>query len=118
MTHAAPRDVRALARAGRLMRPTCGMAPGFVQANLVILPRDVAFDFLVFCQRNPKSCPDVNRPDFGDAVRIDEGEVPVFWACGVTSQAVAMRSRPPLMITHSPGYMFVTDRRDADYAVL
>ena len=41
----------------------------------------------------------------------------VFWACGVTSQAVAMKSRPPLMITHSPGYMFVTDRRDADYAV-
>ena len=57
MTHAMPRDVRALARAGKLVRPTCGMAPGFVQANLVILPRDVAFDFLLFCQRNPKPCP-------------------------------------------------------------
>jgi uncharacterized protein YcsI (UPF0317 family) len=255
-----PRDIRALVRAGKLVRPTCGMAPGFVQANLVILPRDEAFDFLIFCQRNPKPCPllevldagctepvgmapgsdlrtdvgkyrvyrdgslvdepeqvieywhpnlvsfllgcsftfeaalldagipvrhieqqtnvpmfvtsisttpagrlsgplvvtmrpiprdrivravqvtsrfpgmhgapvhigqpeaigiaDVNRPDLGDAVRIGEGEVPVFWACGVTAQAVAMKSRPPLMITHSPGYMFVTDKRDADYAVL
>jgi len=52
-----PRDIRALVRAGKLVRPTCGMAAGFVQTNLVILPRDVAFDFLVFCQRNPKPCP-------------------------------------------------------------
>ena len=57
---------------------------------------------------------DVSRPDLGDASRIDEGEVPVFWACGVTAQAVAMNSRPPLMITQSPGHMFVTDKRDAD----
>jgi uncharacterized protein YcsI (UPF0317 family) len=39
------------------------------------------------------------------------GETPVFWACGVTPQAVAMRARPPLMITHAPGHMFVTDIR-------
>jgi uncharacterized protein YcsI (UPF0317 family) len=42
----------------------------------------------------------------------------VFWACGVTPQAVAMASKPELMITHSPGYMFVTDLMDEDLAVL
>jgi uncharacterized protein YcsI (UPF0317 family) len=56
----------------------------------------------------------IGRPDFGDAVTIRPGEVPVFWACGVTPQAVAMAARPPLLITHHPGHMFVTDWRDAD----
>ena len=56
-------------------------------------------------------------PDLGDPVEIREGEVPVFWACGVTPQAVAMRSKPPLMITHSPGHMFITDLRDEDLSV-
>jgi uncharacterized protein YcsI (UPF0317 family) len=60
---------------------------------------------------------DVGRPDFGDAVSIKPGETPVFWACGVTPQAAVMKSRPPLAITHSPGHMFVSDRRDSDYAV-
>jgi len=40
--------------------------------------------------------------------------VPVFWGCGVTPQAVAMAARPPLLITHKPGHMFVTDLRDTD----
>jgi uncharacterized protein YcsI (UPF0317 family) len=57
---------------------------------------------------------DLNRPDFGDPVEIRKGEVPVFWACGVTPQAVAMEVRPPLLITHAPGHMFVTDLRNAD----
>ncbi len=242
-----------------MVGPTAGLAPGFVQANLVILPRDLAFDFLLFTQRNPKPCPllevveagsvepvrtapgadlrmdlpkyrvyrdgalveeptdiarlwrddlvsfligcsftfesalleagipvrhieqcvnvpmfvtsipteragvfhgptvvsmrpvpaakviravqvtsrfpavhgapihigdpaaigirDVARPDLGDAVEIRPGEVPVFWACGVTPQAVAMASKPSLMIAHAPGHMFITDRRDADYSV-
>ncbi len=55
---------------------------------------------------------DLSRPDFGDPVTIRTGEVPVFWACGVTPQAVAMQSKPPLMITHAPGHMFITDLRD------
>ena len=42
----------------------------------------------------------------------------MFWACGVTPQAAAMASKPPLMITHAPGHMFITDRRDAEYSVL
>src|SRR5262249_43063282 len=57
---------------------------------------------------------DVHRPDFGDAVDIRPGETPVFWACGVTPQAVAMEVKPPLLITHKPGHMFVTDLRDTD----
>ncbi len=255
-----PREVRALIRAGRWRGVTAGVASGFVQANLAILPRDLAFDFLLFCQRNPKPCPllevveaggaeprltapgadlrtdvpayrvyqkgvltgqvesltslwrddlvsfllgcsfsfeaamsqagiplrhqemgcnvpmyitsvptvpagvfsgplvvsmrpipreqivravqvtsrfpathgapvhighpeaigigDLARPDFGDPVEIRAGEEPVFWACGVTPQAVALSCKPSLMITHAPGHMFITDQRDADYAVL
>ena len=59
---------------------------------------------------------DVAAPDYGDAVEVRDGEVPVFWACGVTPQAVAAASRPELMITHAPGHMFVTDVPDARWA--
>lgn len=249
-------EVRRLARTGELTGPTPGMALGYVQANLVVTPRDVAFDFLLFCQRNPKPCPlldvtepgdaeprtvapgadlrtdvpcyrlflngelieeptsithlwrddmvgfllgcsftfenallearlpvrhletganvpmfrtniackpagifrgpmvvsmrpmtmaqairavqvcsrfprahgtpihigdpaaigvrDLDRPDFGDPVPFHPGEVPVFWACGVTPQAVAMAAKPPLLIAHKPGHMFVTDWKDTD----
>ena len=53
----------------------------------------------------------LNRPDYGEAVPISQDEVPVFWACGVTPQAVALETRPELMITHEPGIMFLTDLR-------
>ena len=254
-----PAALRALMRDGELARPTSGLAPGYVQANLAILPRELAFDFLLFCQRNPKPCPllevveagdteprdyapgadlatdlplyrvyqhgemtaevpdlaefwrddlvsfllgcsfsfetaltragiqmrhtendtnvpmfitnipaasagvfsgpmvvsmrpipqervvravqvtsrfpsvhgspvhigdpaaigisDIAAPDFGDPVEIRDGETPVFWACGVTPQAVAMSVKPPLMITHAPGHMFITDKQDEDLAV-
>ena len=52
---------------------------------------------------------DVNKPDFGDAVTIMPGEVPVFWACGVTPQMAIGVAKPDLAITHKPGYMLVTD---------
>ena len=255
-----PQALRGLIRMGELEQTTSGMAPGHVQANLAILPKDQAFDFLLFCQRNPKPCPllevveagstepaqmapgadlrtdvskyrvyqhgemvaevadvsefwrddlfsfllgcsfsfetalmragipllhiersvnvamyvtniqttpagafwgpmvvsmrpihrekvvravqvtsrfpavhgapvhigdpeaigieDISRPDLGDPIEIKEEEIPVFWACGVTPQVVAMNSKPPLMITHSPGHMFITDMRDEDLAVL
>jgi uncharacterized protein YcsI (UPF0317 family) len=61
---------------------------------------------------------DLGAPDYGDPVEIRDGEVPVFWACGVTPQAVAVASRPALMITHAPGHMFLTDVEDARLAVL
>jgi uncharacterized protein YcsI (UPF0317 family) len=60
---------------------------------------------------------DITRPDFGDPVAIEPDELPVFWACGVTPQAVAMAARLPLCITHAPGHMLVTDllNRDLPY---
>jgi uncharacterized protein YcsI (UPF0317 family) len=54
---------------------------------------------------------DLDRPDFGDAVAILEGELPVFWACGVTAVQAARAAALPLVITHAPGHMFVTDAR-------
>jgi uncharacterized protein YcsI (UPF0317 family) len=250
--------VRRACRDETLTGQTSGLAPGFAQANLVILPERFAFDFLRFCQRNPKPCPvlevtepgdptprrfapeadlrtdlpryrvwkdgelageptdvrdlwqndlvsfllgcsftfeaailraeipvrhvdqgcnvpmyrtsiacqpagpfhgplvvsmrpltpaqsiqavqitsryprvhgapvhwgdprqigiaDLSRPDFGDPVEIRSGEVPVFWACGVTPQCALMNARLPLAITHAPGCMFATDVPDETLA--
>jgi len=58
---------------------------------------------------------DLGQPDFGDPVEVRSGELPVFWACGVTPQAAVMESRPPLAIAHAPGHMLITDARDSDY---
>lgn len=249
-----PTEFRHLCRVGQLDRPTPGLAPGYVQANLVVLPYDLAFEFLLFCLRNPKPCPildvtdvgdpepklialgadirtdlpryrifrhgqlieettdicefwrddlvafligcsfsfetamlnaglsvrhieesknvpmyktsidclanrtfssplvvsmrpltsqdairavevtsrfakahgspihignpeqlgitDLSCPDYGDAVTIREGEVPVFWACGVTTQTAIARAKPEFAITHAPGHMFISDWRD------
>ena len=52
---------------------------------------------------------DVDKPDYGDAVEIREGEVPVFWPCGVTPQAAVENAKLPIVITHAPGHMFITD---------
>ena len=51
----------------------------------------------------------IDCPDFGEPSTINPGEVPVFWACGVTPQVVAMEASLRFMITHSPGHMFITD---------
>ena len=247
-------------RCGRYGGPTSGLAPGFVQANLAILPAALAADFLQFCQRNPKPCPligvsapgdfripalaedldirtdvpryriwrngelageptdlmawwrddlvtfaigcsfsfeqaliedgielrhiscdctvpmyrttidtvaagpfrgplvvsmrpmrpaaairaiqittrfpavhgapvhigkpeqigiaDLAKPDYGDAVPIGDDEIPVFWACGVTPQSVIAAARPDFCITHYPGTMLVTDRRNTEFAIM
>src|SRR5438874_1164357 len=144
-----PREIRADIRSGKITGVTAGLGQNYVQANLAVLPRDLAYDFLLFCQRNPKPCPlievtEVGSPEpvgaapgadlrtdipryriYKDGVLADEvtdatpywrdaqefrpGDVPVFWACGVTPQAVALASKPSFMITHSPGHMFITD---------
>ena len=52
---------------------------------------------------------DINKPEWGEAIDIDNNEVPVFHACGVTPQSILMDSKVPFAITHSAGYMFVTD---------
>jgi len=250
---------RLAARCGQLGTPTAGIAPGHVQGNLAILPKNLAADFLLFCQRNPKPCPllavsdpgnpalpalgqdidirtdlpryrvwragdlveepadvrhvwrddlvsfligcsfsfeealvaegielrhmtacsnvpmwrsniqtapagpfhgpmvvsmrpmtaarairaiqitsrfptvhgapvhigdpaligirDVARPDYGDPVEVRPDELPVFWACGVTPQAVVAAARPEFCITHAPGYMLVTDLINSRLAV-
>jgi uncharacterized protein YcsI (UPF0317 family) len=61
---------------------------------------------------------DITRPDYGDPQAFAPGDVPVFWACGVTPQAVALAAKVPFMITHSPGHMFITDLPNAALAVL
>ena len=175
-----PSDARARFRAG-LVTPTSGWCDGYTQANLISVPRDLAWDFLLFAQRNPKPCPvldvamyrtswrcrdagavtgplvvsmrpvpaglvetaaavtarfpavhgapvhvgdpaelgiaDLDAPDHGDPVRLEPGDVPVFWACGVTPQAAVVESRPPLAIAHAPGHMLITDVRDDDYRI-
>ncbi|MEY9929112.1 uncharacterized protein YcsI (UPF0317 family) [Catenulispora sp. GP43] len=52
---------------------------------------------------------DLERPDFGDPPQMLTGDVPIFWACGVTLQAAVVASRIPFAITHAPGHMFITD---------
>jgi uncharacterized protein YcsI (UPF0317 family) len=255
---ATPGEIRDAIRQGDWVDHTVGLAEGYTQANLVILPKEEAFDFLLFCVRNPKPCPlldvtdvgspipafaapgadlrtdlpryrvyehgvlveeptsierwwrddfvgfllgcsytfehaliedgirlrhvecgtnvpmfqttracrsagafhgplvvsmrpikaeqvertievtsrypkahgapvwagdpselgiaDLSSPDWGEPTFIEPGEVPVFWACGVTPQAVVMQSKPALVITHAPGHMFVSDVRIADLA--
>jgi uncharacterized protein YcsI (UPF0317 family) len=57
----------------------------------------------------------LEMPDYGDPLPVRAGETPVFWACGVTPQAAAEAAHIPLMITHAPGYMFITDIREEDF---
>lgn len=52
---------------------------------------------------------DLSRPDFGDPPNLRPGEIPVFWACGVTPQMAIRQARPEIAITHEPGHMLVTD---------
>jgi uncharacterized protein YcsI (UPF0317 family) len=255
-----PGEIRSLIRKGKWDKPTAGLAMGYAQANLVILPQKYAFDFLLFCQRNPKPCPllevlesgkyrteflssdadirtdipryniyrrgkldkivkniknfwepdfvtfllgcsfsfeeamlrakipiryieenknvsmyitsipckpagvfhgpmvvtmrpipservtravqitsryawvhgapthigdpsaigikDLRKPDFGDPVTVKKGEIPVFWACGVTPQAIVMEAKPELCITHAPGHMFISDLLNEELAIL
>ena len=254
------KEMRSLIRRKKWDTPTAGLAMGYAQANLVILPGKYAFDFLLFCQRNPKPCPlievlesgryrteflasdadvrtdipkyniyrkgklvktvkeikrlwrddfvtfllgcsfsfeeallramipvrhieekknvpmyitnisckpagtlhgplvvtmrplppdkvvratqitsryaavhgspvhigdpskigikDLKRPDFGDPVTIRREEIPVFWACGVTPQAVVMEAKPDFCITHAPGHMFIGDLLNEELATL
>lgn len=260
LSKASPAKVRAMIRTGEITGQTSGMCDDYAQANLAILPKDLAFDFLLFTQRNKKPCPvldvteagspvprltapgadirtdipryriyrkgeltdevtdissfwrddlvafllgcsfsfeapmieaglevrhitdhhnvpmyktniecvpagvfhgpmvvsmrpmkpadairavqittrmpfvhgapihigdpeaigihDIDKPDFGEPSEIRPGEVPVFWACGVTPQAVAMAVRPEFMITHAPGHMFITDIPNASLAIM
>ncbi len=60
---------------------------------------------------------DINKPEYGDAVEIRKDEIPLFWPCGVTPQNVLKDVKLPFAITHAPGHMFVSDKKDSDYYV-
>jgi len=61
---------------------------------------------------------DINQPDFGDAVPIRPDEIPVFWACGVTSQLAAVGAGLGFFISHSPGYMFISDKKNEELRMI
>ena len=56
----------------------------------------------------------LQAPEYGDSVEIKEDEIPVFWACGVTPQLVALQAKIEIMITHATGHMFITDLLDSE----
>lgn len=66
-----PAEIRALIRAGKLDAPTTGCCDGYAQGNLVVLPKALAWDFLLFCQRNPKACPLLEVADAGSAASLN-----------------------------------------------
>lgn len=90
-------DVRRAARVGTLTGPTAGLAPGFVQGNVVILPGDAADDFARFCERNPVPCPLIGRtargaralPALGDDIDLAT-DVPRYrvWRRGSVAEEV------------------------------
>ncbi|MBT5931104.1 MAG: putative hydro-lyase [Rhodobacteraceae bacterium] len=62
---------------------------------------------------------DLSKPDWGDAVEVRAGEIPVYWACGVTPQNVLLDAKLPICITHSPGHMLISDvAEDAETTIL
>jgi uncharacterized protein YcsI (UPF0317 family) len=61
---------------------------------------------------------DLGKPDWGDAVEVTDDELPVFWACGVTPQAVIAEAKPEFCITHAPGAMLITDLKNSQLAIL
>ena len=61
---------------------------------------------------------DIAKPDYGDAVPVRDDEIPVFWACGVTPQSVIATVKPEFCITHYPGSMLVTDRKNTEFAIM
>ena len=90
-------EERAGIRAGDHVGPTSGLAPGFAQANLAMLPGDLALDFLRFCVRNPKPCPLLEVTDTGSAAparcRATPTCAPTFRATGCSATATSSTSR-------------------------
>ncbi|HRO16527.1 MAG TPA: DUF1445 domain-containing protein, partial [Paracoccus sp. (in: a-proteobacteria)] len=112
-------------RTNRPCRPA-GRLSGPLVVSMRPIPADRVADAVMISGRSPAvhgapvhvgepdalGIADLGRPDFGDPVEVRPGEVPVFWACGVTPQAAIMASKVPFAITHAPGHMFVTDIPD------
>lgn len=58
---------------------------------------------------------DISKPDYGDKINIEKDEIPVFWPCGVTPVNVIKQIKIPFAITHTPGFMFITDKKDSQF---
>ena len=65
----------------------------------------------------PLGIRDLARPDFGDPISPEDGEIPLYWGCGLTALTALERARVPLFITHAPGAMLITDIRNEDLAI-
>ena len=74
---ATPLELRRAIRSGEHTGNTSGMAAGFVQCNVVILPAENAGDFLRFCQLNPKPCPLIAVGDAGAAALPELGDIDI-----------------------------------------
>ena len=88
-----PADLRGLIRKGELTGPTTGMCNGYAQGNLVVLPKALAWDFLLFCQRNPKACPLLEVADAGERTFAQFGKGTVK---GVVRDTERIRSGCPV----------------------
>lgn len=104
---------------------------GIFGGNMVVSMRPIPYDLVVKAVNVTAAMPrvhgapihigspeligikDISKPDYGDAVTIKDGEIPVFWPCGVTPQNAVMNAKPSLAITHSPGHMFITDVKNS-----
>ncbi|MQY08041.1 putative hydro-lyase [Actinomadura macrotermitis] len=117
-------------RTDRMCRPAGGLA-GPLVVSMRPVPAGLVADAVRVTSRYPAvhgapvhigdpaalGIADLDEPDFGDPVDVRAGEIPVFWACGVTPQAAVTHSRPKLAIGHAPGHMAITDARDSAFAV-
>lgn len=117
-------------KTNRLCRPA-GRLTGELVVSMRPIPADRVADAVMISGRFPSvhgapvhigspkelGITDIMAPDFGSPVRVEEGEIPVFWACGVTPQAAVMRSGVPFALSHAPGHMFITDVPDIAYHV-
>src|SRR3989440_10521712 len=114
-----PREIRADIRSKKITGITAGMGENFVQANLAVLPREQAFDFLLFCQRNPKPCPLLDVTEAGDPepklcaagadVRADLPRYRVYRHGGLVqgpSELSAVRQMPATAFPNGWSYTF------------
>ncbi|PWE48185.1 putative hydro-lyase [Thioclava sp. NG1] len=100
-----------------------GQFSGPLVVSMRAMPAADAIEAISICQRFPLAhgapvhlgdpsqigIADIDAPDYGDPPVIEPGDIPVFWACGVTPQAAIVTAKPGLAITHAPGHMLVTD---------
>ena len=97
--------------AGPLVVSMRGLPPGDVERAAAISARMPLAHGAPIHAGDPSALgiADLGAPDFGDPPVLAPGDVPVFWACGVTPQRALAAARPPFAITHEPGHMLVTD---------